>query len=606
MSPKIPRFSILFAIFVLSLLVVAGAVSAQDGSKDDGGNQAQVESQDNAQPADGAEEATEPAETEEVEEEETPEVTYLDDAVRSEGSVGVVFKLDAGGEDSPFFGRYHDPFEGDSVFINDIRYRGWETEGSILRFDLSDTWDPSWRAGVEWGSPRELWFHLTNNDYRYFEIPTTDPANRHDFNLGFEAYGNHSHSYGLEYTYRENTVMYPGRDMLVSDWESGNAELRYGFQWADWTGSLEYRQRSYDRTGDLNDVDHAGGTFRIGRTFADADYIEGNLAYNVSKVSNGDDLEAWKIGAYGRFVDALGVDNFNVTSHVGWMNRTEGPSRLHPAGDSFEFDIEGRLRADRNLWLYGSWEYGSAETTHADQPTNIRFYNDPDPFVVGSRRLLEETVSTNAYNLGGRWRVSDGLDFTVDLNWLERGDLPTTDLVGAGSPTLWWESETHHTYALRYRTGPGMASCGGDWLLKYETIGKENDARATDSSVEHLSINWNGILNPSFLLYVGGGFLRTDNSLGGVEQIDQEGTEYGGGWSWALEEDWDFYGDYWVYDVGGTWGYQQTTFGAGLGYEVGPNWKWSLEYKTVDGNFDDRPNLDYKVEDLLLGLSYHW
>ncbi len=538
-------------------------------------------------------------------ESEVPAVTYLDNAVRAEGDLALVFKLDSGGEDSPFFGRYHDPFEGNSFYLGEFRYRGWESDGSFLRFNLNDSWDPSYRVAAGLWKPGEMSATASDNRYRYFEIPSANPATRRDFTLDIEGYGC-SDSYALNYSYRENVIRNPATELFASNWETNEARLSYDFELGDWNGSTQFSQKSFnDRRGSINDVDHTTGVVRAGRNFGDLNYVEGNMAYGVADVDDGSSLRTFRIGGYGRFVNALGVDRLNVTSHVNWANRNTGPSRMHPAGDEFDFDLDGKWRAASNLWLHGSWDFGRSDVFHADQYTNFGFYVDPDRHEIHNGRILQDTVETNKWNLGGRWRIDDDLDFTVDLNRLDRDGLPLTDFVRIASPTLWWKSENRYTYALRYNPRSDIGIENGDWLLKYEILDRSNIDRNTQSSVERLSINWTGMIDPDFMLYIGGGFLKTENSLS-ENEIDQNGREYGGGWSWSANQNWSLFGDYWAYDVGGDWGYDQTSFSAGLGFEPDEYWKWTLEYGSVTGDFIDRTDLDYDVDDLLLNLSYKW
>jgi hypothetical protein len=88
--------------------------------------------------------------------------------------------------------------------------------------------------------------------------------------------------------------------------------------------------------------------------------------------------------------------------------------------------------------------------------------------------------------------------------------------------------------------------------------------------------------------------------------VDQDGTEYGGGWNWDMAEDWELYGDYWRYNVDGQWGYDQTSFLAGLGHDFDENWELAVEYNSVKGDFDDLTVLDYDFNELLMRFSYSW
>lgn len=542
----------------------------------------------------------------EVVEEPLPDTSYLDDARASTGNLTFAFILDESDAESPFVGRYHDPFDGGWGYVDEFNYRGWE-EGRYLRFAIADSWEPSYFIRAEFIDPGNIRAWGALSDYDFFQIPSELPASRTDFNLGLDGYSCPLGTWSFDYHYIESSIGTAAAGSLVSDWESNEANIGYDFMYAGWNGSIQFDHRTYNDKGtELNDVDHTSTTFTFGRDFGEDNYVEGVFNYGVTEILTYEDFKSWLMGINGRFENALGVDRLNITSGINWINRDEGPSVLHPDGDEFNFDIDGRWRVSPELSLHGNWAYSETDVMHADMATNWYFIDKPNSRFFDEGRWYEDTVTTNATGFGGRWIISDGFDFTIDMDWIDRDDLPMTDWIFSGSAPLQWENESRYEYTLRYRGDEDYGIEGGDWLLKYVIRNRENGYRQSDSGIEHLSINWTGMLSSDFWCYVGGGFLTTDASLEGIELIEQEGAEYGGGLSWAPDGDWSFFGDYWHYDVGGAWGYEESAFSAGLNYRLDQNWDWELYYEAVDGDFDDLDMLDYDYEELQLKLSYRW
>ncbi len=532
---------------------------------------------------------------------------YLDESDNSDLDFSLVLKLTESGEDSFFFRRYHDPYVDDSVYVRNIDYRGWITGDEIVWFNLANSWTSGVNAEIEWLRPGDVWAWARFYDFDFFEIPSTSMASRREFAGGFDIPTDSSGTFGLDYNFTEYGVQLVGDSGATPDWESSQMNFYYRFDMNGWNGTVEYDTRHFeDMRSDAGDIDYNTGSFRIGRTFGDSTYIEGNVLYNVAEVHNNEDLETFHVGGYGRFVDALGTDGFNIITRINYDDRNDGPSNLHPAGDSFNFDLEGQWRPSDDIYFYGAYEYDKTEYTHADQYTNFMYFQDNDRPDNPLNVFFEDTIRTNHWNFGGRWEMSDDFDFSVDLDWTNRDDLPMTDYGGTGFPTLWWESESDYTFTFRYNPGSGYGISSGDWLLKYETQERENGLRGSTSGVDRFSINWTGMVTPEVYLYLGGGMFKSDNTHPILGSFDQDGQEYGVGWAWMLGDNWDFYGDYWTYNVDGAWGYDQTSFLAGLGYEPDENWRWALEYDRIEGDFDNITALDYEVEDLLLEVSYRW
>ncbi|MCK4720757.1 hypothetical protein KAU08_08865 [bacterium] len=537
---------------------------------------------------------------------EDSSVTYLDGLPMSQGNITIAIRLDEDSTDAPFYGRYRDPFAGENFFLSDILYRGLIDDGTYFRFRLSDTWDPSWGGSLEYYDPGDFGCWISNVDHDFFDIPSLNLAGRDDFNAGLVIYGTRNDSYGFNYYNRSSVSQNPLTTRVTSNWESNGATWSAEGDIAGLDLSLEIGRRVFDdRSNDRNDVDHTSAVFSIGRNFGDDTYIEGNAAYNLSNVANGNDLRSLKLGGYGRFLNVLGVERLNVTARVNMENNNDGPSRFHPAGSQLHTDIDGQWRVSPTIRLYLGWDHLRSDVAHADQISHFLYYADPDPFIPPPVNLIENTMATDTLNFGGRWDITRSFEFAADFNWLERESTPLTNFVTSSSSPLRWSSEADNSYSLRYDPGPGIGISHGIWSFRYATETRENSGRMSNSDAENLSLNWSGTVTDDLLVYISGGYLRTQQSITGQADISQTGREYGLGWSWGGGK-WNFYGDYWKYDVNGNWGYDQTSFMAGLGYECAEYWAWALEYQAVDGDFTALAPLNYDTSDLLLKVSYNW
>lgn len=533
-------------------------------------------------------------------------VSYLDGLPMSQGDISIAIRLDEDSTEAPFYGRYRDPFAGKSFYLSSILYRGLNDDGAYFRFRLNDTWDPSWRASLEFYDPANAGFWISKVAHDFFDIPSLNLADRNDINVGFVIYGNRNDSYGFNYNNVTSVSQNQLTSRITSNWESKDATWSAEGEYAGLDLSFVMSTRNFnDKSNDRNDVDYTSAVFSIGRNFGDDTYIEGNAAYNLSNVARANNLSSIKLGGYGRFLNVLGIDRLNVTARVSMENNNDGPSRFHPAGSQLHTDIDGQWRVSPTIRLYLGWDHLRSDVAHADQISHFLFYADPDPFIPPSVTLIENTMATDTLTFGGRWDITRSFEFAADFNWLERESTPLTNFVISNSNPLRWSSEANNSYSLRYDPGPGTGIAHGIWSFRYATETRENSGRMSNSDAEHMSINWSGTVTDDLLVYISSGYLRTQQSITGQTDISQTGREYGLGWSWGGSK-WSFYGDYWKYDVNGNWGYNQTSFMAGLGYECAEYWAWALEYQAVDGDFTALAPLNYDTSDLLLKVSYNW
>ncbi len=541
-----------------------------------------------------------------IQEEETnPAFDLLGDISTARGAISFLFKLSEEGEDSPFFGRYYDPFEGDSFYLEGLSCQSWSDNNTLLRFDMGSSWNPSWSGSADWRRINQFYAFARVNDYHHFEIPTSFPAVRRDFEYGMETMNEEYGNLRLGYTYRDRSLAEDGID-LDAVWGTTDVLIAWDFPMGTWNGSFEYKYRELeDYRFDFNSAKHTTGTARLSHVDGNRNYYEVSMNYGVSDMDRGDNLSTRRFGGMARFIEPLGISDMNITSHIGWTNRDEGPSRIHPAGDEFDFDLEGRWKFGSNFRVHGSWDLNTADVSHVDEPTLFSFRTNPWPFAYRDTVFTQE-VTTSEWNFGGRWDISRFLDLSADATWVYRGDLPLTDVHYVGTAPLQWDEETNYIFSLRYNPGAYSEDNLGNWLVRYEDGSRNNGNRISQSDDTRFSLNWNGQLSEELWLYIGGGFLNTEWTQPGSTTITQKGTEYGGGWNWYWGDEVRFFGDYWTYSVDGTWGYDQTTFMAGLGFEPDDEWELTLEFETVQGDFEFSPALDYDVEDFIVTASYRW
>ena len=586
MNWRIPGLIIIF--FIVSF-VLMGAAMAKEGS----GGSATGTEQAEATP-------TEPTG-------EPVKESYLSNLSTSEGDLSLIIKLHEDGEDSPFFNRYQDGFAGHPVYINEIAGRAWLSQAEIFRYEISHTWNSSQGGSFEWRRPNEVRVWGAYNNYDHFEMPLADPGGRTDFGIGAEAYRLSGNDFQVNYTYREHRMADPGETSAGREWDTNDIALNYAFRMSDWNGALEFRNRSYDgRAANNNDVTHTTGVLRASRQFGQDGFVEGSLLYNRSDVDRANGMTSVRLGGYARLMNAFGVDRLNLTGRLGWNDRSSGPSRLHPAGNLFDIDLEGRWQACPQFNMYGSWSRNRAAVSHPDEVAILEFRGDPDRTVPDQGRILAGIVSTDRCNLGWRWKLSETVDATADWTWVDRNGLENTDFVTVNSPPLLWDSETRSVYELRYRPDIGWRIGQGDWVLRYEKENRSNGYRANTADDERLSIDWTGMVDENLWVYLGGGFLRTDSINPELDANDQRGHEFGGGWEWDLGSGWNMFGDYWTYDVSGASGYDQRNYGAGLKYDLDEFWTWSVQYDRIRGEFDQTADLDYTVNQVLLNITCRW
>ena len=537
-------------------------------------------------------------------EEEQMVVTYLDDLIDHEGWIAFSFKLLESGEDSIFYRRYLDNFPGDPAYLDDLFMRGWNSQGSRYRFTIQDSWGDSYQASLTWNQPGRYNMFLRYSTYDNSQIPSTFPATRRDFDSSITAHDN-GDTYGVNFTHRESDV--ENITVGATNWESDGVGANIALNWCDWHGRFDFNYANYSNAFNRMDyVEHTSGSLRLGRDFGPNNYIEGNVMYSFSEPKAGEELESYSLGGYARFMDTAGPNRFLLTSHINWTFTDEGPSKLHPAGDEFNFDVNGRWRPARNFSLKGSWEHQTSDFTHADQYTLFGFRLNPDWSHIPGGIYYQDTITTNSWNVGADWDITENLSFAADFNWKDRNGLPNTDVVFVTAPTLWWESENHFVYTLRYNGGTVPGFQNGTWLLKYSTQDRDNDDRGSSTSVEQFAVNYTGMVSEDLWLYAGGGFFNMKNSMTAGTSTSQNGPDYGGGLTWYLGEKLTFFGDLWIYDVGGDYGYDETSLSTGFQYDVSDDWNWALEYERVEGNFVSMTDLDYVVENLKLSVKYLW
>jgi len=538
---------------------------------------------------------------------EAPTVTYLDGLLGHKGSITAALKISDEGEDSAFFNRYHDPFEGDWIYLDNFNYRELDPSGEYYRFNLRNTGDPSYWASALWGDPGNGSAWASDYKFKNTDMPIGNRETWRSAEAGFQAFGESSDVYGFNLNFTDSLMRSPVPGEAGQYWEATTADFDVDFDWGAWTWNVDANVRDYsDVFAAENDYNSWDGNIAVGNNFGDNNYLEARLGIIDRDVYDRQNLTMTTYGIGGWFMDPLGIDNFKLIADLDWTDLSDyGPSALHPKGDSFDFDLEGRWRVSSSLWLKGAWSTGENDVTHSDQHTNWSHIFNPGHIdeVPG---WITDTVQTDRTSFGGKFEFSDDFDFSFDFAWVDRSGLPQTDLVYWDSSTLWWDSENTYDFKLRYNDGQGRFLDNGNWYLLYRTRERENGARQSSTTDDIFSLNYSGSLNDEIWLYAGYGFLNTSSSI--VNDLDEtlEGTEFNGGLSWELSDTWDFYTDFWQYSTDDPWGFDQTSYTAGLGFAPDEEWEFNLEYYNEDGEFDLVPSLDYNVEQLKLFLTYYW
>jgi hypothetical protein len=526
--------------------------------------------------------------------------SYLSSLTTAQGEVAVKFKIDENGTEAPFFNRYQDSFPGDSFYIDKFAYRGWNDSREIFRIHVKDSWDTSQNAGFEWQMPYKARVWGKYDHYDHFDLPVLNRAGRYWLDTGIEAGKYDEGVFKFDYTFYKNTYQQPGEAAPSKLWDTNDFNLSYKFLKGDWDSSLMFRQRKVDNAY-MNDVTHTSGMFKTGHDFGD-NYLQGNIAYTTSDVSGDKSLNSFILGGYGRFANALGVDNLNISSKVNWNNRNSGVARTHPAGDLFNFNLTGKWLVIPELRLNGSWDIYRADVSHPDEVAHIEFRAHPELMAPILGLIMKDTITTNRFAFGGMWRITDNLEANANWIWVNRDGLPETGVALDSPAALVWDDESHSSYSLRYRMMPGWRLGTSDWLLKYTTDDRNNKNKNTSSDVDHLSINWTGNLDPTLMVHLGAGYLRTHSVQTELATYAQRGKEFGGGLEWMLAPDWNFYADYWKYDVSHSGDYDQTDYGTGLSYTY-DTMTYELLYELSKGDFDGIEFPNYKATMLMLKVS---
>ncbi len=532
---------------------------------------------------------------------------YLDGIQSSQGELSFTFKLQKDGEDSPFYARYMDPFEGDSFFLDELEYRSWPWEGTMFSLDSSHSWSPSWRGSLEWRRLSDWMIQIAHNEYDHYDIPDVVKAGRDDTDVAFTWGGLKDTRLDVGYTYHgKRSALVPGGQMYTF-WDSEDFDAGLNFDVLCWDTDFSYRQRVFDSNlYNGRDVKHTTWMLNSKKQVTDSTFLRAHASYTFSDVDEAQDLKDFQIGASGRTINALSINRMNVDYGINWEKRSDGPSRLHPAGGIFSFDIGAKYRATNRLNLNGSFDYTRANRAFPDRTAIMEFFAHPEIMSPVNGTIMQSMVETGRCKVGGRYEFTDEFDASANLTFLRRHGLDNTNFVEAGSPYLWWNSENDQVYILRYRPQHGWLLGSSDWQLKYAKNDRSNKLRNSSADDEHLTIDWTGMLNDNTSIFLGGGLLRTSSSNPELDFWRQKGQEYGGGFSWDFRENWNLNGNYWNYNVSGSDGYDQKTYGIGIGYEPKGNWEIELSYDKIDGNFDILQPLDYNVERVLLNLGYEW
>jgi hypothetical protein len=545
--------------------------------------------------------AEEPQENSSVEN----KIAYLDNIPCSTGELSIIYKLQEDGTESPYYGRYQDPFVDKPFYVDRMSIFACPSDDSIIDFRAINSWEPSWQAGFEWRKINLIRFWGFTNDSNHFEMPDAMPGSRRDINTGFEYGCVNGNRLKLDYVLRESGES--GAESKPESWKTRDADFKYNFQTMRWDTSFRFKVRNLDNENmDLNDIRHLTFTLAGDRDIGDSSFLRGNLHYSISDLDSEKDYKNLGGAMLARFTNALNVDGLDLTTGIRAQKNGKGPSRMHPLGSTSGLNIGAKWNQSRCLKLNASWDISRIRKSHPNENALDDFIDNPDHKIPANGEILENTLWLNRLNLGGRYRISDDFDFSTGWKYLRRSGMSGTDLVEADSPHLYWNCESTQDYTLRYHPFNISSPRFSDWELKYTTNNRSNSQRDTSDDDSHLTINWISSLDDNLLIYTGWGYLKTSTKNIELRDLEQTGHEYGFGFEWDTSHRWNLHGDWWKYDVSGADGSDHTNYILGIGYKPCENFTLTLEYEKGDGEFDDISDLGYDVKLLKLKTSYNW
>jgi hypothetical protein len=531
---------------------------------------------------------------------------WLENVPSDFGSLDFKWVIDRAGDESFFDSRYYDIYRNDSLSLDNMDLFLMTKDNLFLDFNASHNWFTRGIESFEFKNPGNWWFFVKNTDTRFFEMPSVGEAKYRNYSISAETGEPGRNNLRIYHNYHKKSDNSNSLTEFNDLWSSSDIGFSYDTDLNDWNVQLGYEKRDMSTDlPELNNVDSSRLSLSVDRELCSNSNIRGTMNYTNSNVQYHDSMSSLALGGAGRFINPLGIDNLILTNRIGWVNRNDDVTFLHPVGDTFNFNIGGRYKPSRNVKIHGSLNYNRSETSYPDDNAieeAIRTTGDV-PLTLGT--LTQASIETKRCRFGGSIDLSKYFDFRSDWEFIRRSGLESTEF-GTDDSHLIWDKQFRQDYILRYKSGNGSGLDHGNWELKYRDDDRDNDPRKLSDNSQHFTINWSGYLSEDFNLYVGGGYLKTSSKMDTNIQDNQKGREYGGGFDWQMNPRCNGYLNYWNYDVSGNDDFDQVTYLLGLRYKTKDNWSIGLEYENIDDNFTQYADLTGDTQMINLILGYEW
>ena len=165
----------------------------------------------------------------------------------------------------------------------------------------------------------------------------------------------------------------------------------------------------------LNHVTHTTEGIKASHQYGQKGYLEGHALYTRADVKDDKGLTDFQIGGTGR-VTAFGVQKVSLIGSFNFDNRNQGPSRMHPASDSFTSNLEARWQPAPDFRLHGSWNFYRGHLGYPDELAIIDFSTNPALTSPVLGDILNKALNVNRLAAGAAWGIVKDLDLTADYN----------------------------------------------------------------------------------------------------------------------------------------------------------------------------------------------
>ncbi len=520
------------------------------------------------------------------------------------GSLSFEFSLGDFGNGPLFEPTYYLPYRDNFWTLSNLDLYSRFHNGSYIDVTGNHDFHTKAYGNSEFVNPDCWSFSIETIDNRFLDIPSLDEGKRKDMIVDLAVGRINEGVTNLSYTYRSVEHSPATSNSFQPLWNSQDFSISHDFGALGWDASVgvSHKEMDSDPT-DKPDVTYTKYHASAEKEINDRTLFRGDALYNISDVDTIGDVTNVQLGASGRFMNALGINNLVMAAKLRWIDQDDNVSRLHPAGDIFKAGLTAKYKPTRNSKLNFSWNLNRASKSRPNRNAINDAINFPNIRMKGPSNIVENTQLTHTYRLGGEIDLSDDLDFRADWKLIRRNSLDETDFYLPDSESLLWSSEDINSYVIRYH--PEQAPlANSDLELRWTTHNRNNSGRLSSDKDNHLTINWNGNLAPGFNAYAGWGMFETLTDITSLLEFEQKGIEFGGGFDWDVDDNYLLYTEIWQYDVSGADGYDHTDYLLGLQYSPRDDWKLNLEYRFSDDEFADYDYINSQLETLRLIVSY--